>query len=299
MSPSPPRPLSGLRVLDLTRVLAGPYCGMILADLGADVIKVERPGRGDDTRGFAPPYVRDRAGKETGESAYYLAANRGKRSLSLDLARPEGQALARRLALKADVLIENFKVGDTKKFAMAYDDLKDANPRLIYCSVTGFGQTGPYARRAGYDAMIQAMGGIMSVTGLPDGQAGAGPMRVGVPIADLSSGLFATIGILAALQHRHASGRGQHVDIGLLDVQVAMLANQAMNYLATGKAPGRIGNAHPNIVPYQMFATADDFVVVAVGNDQQYERFCAVLGRPDLGADPRFAKSTARVAERA
>jgi formyl-CoA transferase len=291
-------PLTGLTVLDLTRVLAGPMSTMILADLGARVIKVERPGKGDDTRHFGPPFVTDSEGKETSEAAYFMAANRNKESITLDLAKPEGQEIARALAAKADFLFENFKTGDLAKYGLAYDDLKDGNPGLIYCSITGFGQTGPYSNRAGYDSLVQAMSGLMSITGHADDQPGGGPLRVGIPISDMLTGMYAAIAALGALAHRKDTGAGQFIDISLLDATVATLANQAMNYLATGNAPGRIGNTHPNIVPYQAFATADGYIVVAVGNDRQFERYSAVLGQPGLASDERYATNIDRVRNR-
>jgi len=290
--------LSHVRVLDLSRVLAGPWASQVLADLGADVIKVERPGSGDDTRGWGPPWLRDRSGLETAESAYFLSANRGKRSVTIDVARPEGQALVRRLAEGSDVLLENFKVGALARHRLGYEDLAAVNPRLVYCSISGFGQTGPYRRRAGYDFLVQAMGGLMSITGEPDGAAGGGPMKVGVAIADVLTGMYAATAVLAALAGRERTGRGQHVDLSLLDVQVAMLANQAQAYLVTGRPPGRLGNAHPSIVPYQVFATRDGHIVLAVGNDGQFARFCQAAGRPDLARDERFATNSARVLNR-
>ncbi len=291
--------LGHIRVLDLSRVLAGPWASQVLADLGADVIKVERPGAGDDTRRWGPPWLRDARGVETGESAYFLSANRGKRSVTIDLARPEGQALVRRLAGWADVLLENFRVGGLERFGLGYAELSALNPRLVYCSITGFGQTGPYRDRAGYDFLLQGMGGLMSITGAPDGDAGGGPMKVGVAVTDVLTGMYAATAVLAALVHRERSGRGQHVDLSLLDVQVAMLANQAQAYLTTGEPPVRLGNAHPSIVPYQAFAAADGHLVLAVGNDAQFARLCGVLGRPDLAADPRFRTNAARVEHRA
>jgi crotonobetainyl-CoA:carnitine CoA-transferase CaiB-like acyl-CoA transferase len=287
--------LSHIRVLDLSRILAGPWAGQLLADLGAEVIKIEQPGKGDDTRGWGPPYLKDAAGQDTSEAAYFLSANRGKRSVTIDIASPEGQRLVRELAARSDILLENFKVGGLRKYGLDYESLRVVHPGLIYCSITGFGQTGPYASRPGYDFMIQAMGGLMSVTGDPEGE----PQKVGVALADVMTGLYATIGVLAALAHRERSGEGQHIDLALLDVQVATLANQAMNYLASGVAPRRLGNAHPNIVPYQVFATADGHIIVAVGNDSQFARYCALLGRPELVADSRFATNRARVANRA
>ena len=291
-------PLAGVRVLDLSRVLAGPWATQVLADLGAEVIKLERPGVGDDTRGWGPPYLKDRGGNETAESAYYLSCNRGKRSVTLDFTTPKGLAVARALAEKSDILVENFKVGVLARHGLGYDDLRALNPRLIYCSITGFGQTGPYRDRAGYDYAIQAMGGLMSVTGQPDGAPGGGPMRVGVAVADLMAGMYAVSAVLAALYHRERSGRGEHIDLALLDVQAAFLANQAMNALIGGEAPGRLGNRHPNIVPYQCFAVADGDIVVAVGTDSQFERLCSVAGRPELAADPRFATNDSRVRHR-
>lgn len=290
-------PLSHLRVLDLSRVLAGPWAGQILGDLGAEVIKIERPGTGDDTRSWGPPYLQ---GAEGGAelSAYFLTANRNKQSLAVDISHPEGQALVRKLAAESDVVLENFKVGGLKRYGLDYDSLRQINPKLIYCSITGFGQDGPYANRPGYDFLIQAMGGLMSITGQPDGEPGAGPMKVGVALTDIMTGLYATIGVLAALSHRDRTGEGQHVEAALLDVQVACLANQAMNYLTTGKAPTRMGNAHPNIVPYQDFPTADGDMVLTVGNDQQFARLCDVLGHPEWARDERFATNRARVANR-
>ncbi|HMV38622.1 CaiB/BaiF CoA transferase family protein [Plasticicumulans sp.] len=291
-------PLAHLRVLDLSRVLAGPWAGQTLADLGADVIKIERPGCGDDTRHWGPPYLKAADGTPTGEAAYFLSANRGKRSVTVDFTRPEGQAIVRALAAQSDVLLENFKVGGLAQYGLDADSLRALNPRLIYCSVTGFGQDGPYRDLPGYDFMIQGMGGLMSLTGQPDGTPGGGPVKVGVALADVLTGLYATIGVLAALAHRERSGEGQHVDLALLDVQVAVLANQALNYLTTGCAPQRLGNAHPNIVPYQTFAAADGHLILAVGNDAQFARCCAVLGCPELAADERFASNRARVAHR-
>jgi crotonobetainyl-CoA:carnitine CoA-transferase CaiB-like acyl-CoA transferase len=283
-------PLAGLKVLDLSRILAGPFAGQTLADLGATVIKVEAP-EGDDTRTWGPPFI-DRDGDRT--AAYFYAANRGKKSVAADFATAEGQETVRSLAREADVLLENFKVGGLAKFGLDYPALAALNPRLVYCSITGFGQDGPYAERAGYDYMIQGMSGLMSITGQPDGE----PQRVGVAVTDLFSGLYAVIGILAALRERDRTGRGQHVDIALLDCATAMLANQAMNYFATGEAPGRTGNGHPNIVPYQVFPVADGEVIVASGNDAQYRRFCEVLDRPALAADPAFATNRDRVTRR-
>jgi len=293
-----PGALAHLRVLDLSRVLAGPWCGQILADLGAEVIKVERPGAGDDTRAWGPPFLRDRAGNDSSESSYYACANRGKKSLTVNIADPRGQAIVRRLAAGSDVLIENYKVGTLGRYGLGYEQLAAVNPALVYCSITGFGQTGPYADRAGYDYIVQGMGGLMSITGERDDRPGGGPQKVGVAVADLTTGLYATIGILAALNHRNHSGRGQHVDLALLDAQVAMLANVGQNYLATGIAPRRLGNAHPSIVPYNAFATRDGHIIVAVGNDQQFAKFCEAAGRPDFAADPRFATNEDRVRNR-
>jgi len=292
-------PLSRVRVLDLSRVLAGPWCTQTLADLGAEVVKVERPGTGDDTRSWGPPWLADADGAPTREAAYFLAANRGKRSVTIDFEREEGRDLVRRLAAEADVLVENFKVGGLAKHGLDWEALRAVNPRLVYCSITGFGQTGPYAKRAGYDFMIQGMGGMMSITGQPDGTPGAEPLRCGVAIADLFTGMYAAVAILAALAHRDRTGEGQHVDMALLDTQVAVLANQATNYLVGGAPPGRTGNTHPNIVPYQAFRTADGHIILAVGNDGQFRRFCEVAGRPDLPGDPRFATNPERVRNRA
>ena len=296
--PSRPGPLGHLRVLDLSRVLAGPWASQVLADLGADVVKVERPGAGDDTRGWGPPWLRDAEGRETSESSYFLSANRGKRSITVDLARPEGQALVRRLAVRADVLLENYRVGGLERYGLDYTSLAREHPGLVYCSITGFGQTGPYRHRAGYDFLLQAMGGLMSVTGAPDGEPGGGPMKVGVAVTDVMTGMHAATAVLAALAHRDRTGQGQHVDLSLLDVQVAMLANQSQAYLTTGRPPRRLGNAHPSIVPYQSFLAADGHLVVAVGNDGQFAKLCEVLGLPALAADPRFRTNAARVEHR-
>ncbi len=293
-----PGALSHIRVLDLSRVLAGPWASQILADLGAEVIKIERPGSGDDTRAWGPPYAKDEKGADTSESAYYLCANRNKKSVAVDITKPAGQRVVRELAAKSDILLENFKVGGLRKYGLDYDSLAALNPRLIYCSITGFGQTGPYAARAGYDFLIQGMGGLMSVTGHRDGDAGAGPMKVGVALADIMTGLYASTAILAALAHRDVSGIGQHIDLALLDVQVACLANQSMNYLTTGTVPQRLGNSHPNVVPYQDFPTADGDMILAVGNDSQFEKLCQAIGRPEWARDPRFATNAARVAHR-
>ncbi len=287
-------PLHGLRVFDLTRILAGPTCTQILGDLGADVIKVERPGAGDDTRKFGPPFLEDGEGRETSESAYYLSSNRNKRSLTLDLARAEGQDLARRLIARCDVLVENFRMGSLARYGLSYDDLKDEFPRLVYCSITGFGQTGPYASLPGYDFLIQGMGGFMSITGDPQGE----PQKAGVPIADLMAGMYAAVAINAALRHREVAGEGQHIDIGMLDTQVATLSIQGLNYLASRQTPRRLGNAHPNIVPYQVFAAADGNIVLAVGNDAQFERFCEFAGVPELAREERFRTNAARVRNR-
>jgi crotonobetainyl-CoA:carnitine CoA-transferase CaiB-like acyl-CoA transferase len=297
--PAQPGALAGLRVLDLSRVLAGPWAGQLLADLGADVVKVERPGAGDDTRAWGPPWLADADGASTGEAAYYLAANRNKRSVTVDLASPEGQRLVRELAQQADVVIENFKVGGLVQYGLDHERLRALNPRLIYCSITGFGQTGPYATRAGYDFLIQGMGGLMSVTGKPDGDPGAGPVKVGVALTDVMTGLYATVAVLAALQHRERTGEGQHIDLALLDVQVACLANQAANHLVGGLVPQRLGNAHPNIVPYQDFPTADGHMIIAVGNDGQFAKLCATLGQPQWATDERFATNPQRVKHRA
>jgi crotonobetainyl-CoA:carnitine CoA-transferase CaiB-like acyl-CoA transferase len=293
-----PGALDGVRVLDLSRVLAGPWCTQTLADLGADVIKVERPGSGDDTRGWGPPFLKDRDGHDTAEAAYYLGANRNKRSITIDIARPEGQDLVRRLADTCDVMIENFKVGDMARYGLDAASMRATRPRLIYCSVTGYGQTGPYRDRAGYDYAIQGLGGLMSVTGERDDRPGGGPQKVGVAVADLFTGMYATVGILAALRHRERCGQGQVVDMALLDTQVAMLANLGANYLVTRQPPKRAGNAHQNIVPYQVFEVADGHLILTVGNDGQFERFCAVAGRPELPQDPRFAKNADRVRHR-
>ena len=290
--------LAGVRVLDLSRVLAGPWCTQTLADLGADVTKVERPGNGDDTRAWGPPYLKDDAGADTSEAAYYLGANRNKRSIAIDIAHADGQALIRRLAAQADVLVENFKVGDLARYKLDAASLLAANPGLIVCSITGFGQTGPYKDRAGYDYAVQGMGGLMSVTGERDDQPGGGPQKVGVAVADLFTGLYATIAILAALRHRDATGQGQLIDMALLDTQLAMLANLGANYLCTGVAPGRMGNAHQNIVPYQVFEARDGHLILAVGNDSQFAKFSELAGRPDWASDPRFAKNADRVRHR-
>ncbi len=296
--------LAGIRVLDLSRVLAGPWCTQTLADLGADVIKIERPGSGDDTRTWGPPFLKDPAGLDTGEAAYYLGTNRNKRSVSCDISQPAGQALIRELVQRCDVFIENFKVGDMARYGLDYASLQAVNPRLVYCSVTGFGQTGPYRERAGYDYAIQGMGGLMSVTGERD-DLGGGPQKVGVAVADLFTGMYATVAILAALRHAEHTGEGQHVDMALLDTQVAMLANLGANYLVSGKVPGRSGNAHQNIVPYQVFEVAPaadghkDHLILAVGNDSQYAKFCEIAGCSELATDTRFLKNQDRVRNRA
>ena len=291
--------LTGLKVLDLSRVLAGPWAGQMLADLGADVVKVERPEVGDDTRAWGPPYLRDADGRDTSEAAYFLSANRNKRSITIDFTQAEGQQQVRELVAKADVLIENFKVGGLAAYGLDYASLQQLNPGLIYCSITGFGQTGPYAKRAGYDFMIQAMGGLMSVTGKAAGEEGAGPVKVGVALTDILTGLYASNAVLAALAERERSGQGQYIDLALLDVQVACLGNQALNYLTTGVPPQRLGNAHPNIVPYQDFPTADGDFILTVGNDGQFRRFCEVAGHPEWASDARFASNAQRVAHRA
>jgi formyl-CoA transferase len=290
--------LDGVRVLDLTRVLAGPWATQNLADFGAEVIKIERPGFGDDTRKWGPPFLRDREGRDTADAAYYLACNRGKQSVTLDISQPEGRALARRLALSSDVLVENFKAGDLERYGLDYATLSDGHPRLVYCSITGFGQDGPYRDRPGYDFMVQGLGGLMSVTGERDDLPGGGPQKVGVAVADLFTGMYATSAILAALIERQRSGRGQYIDMALLDVQVAMLANLSSSYFVSGKAPGRMGNAHQNIVPYHVFRAADGFLIVAVGNDGQFARFCEIVARPEWITDERFATNPQRVRHR-
>lgn len=290
--------LAGLKVLDLSRVLAGPWCGQLLADLGADVIKVERPGIGDDTRRWGPPWLTGADGRATTESAYFMAANRNKRSVTIDLAQPEGQRLVKELAAQADVLIENFKTGGLAQYGLDPESLSVLNPRLIYCSITGFGQTGPYAERPGYDFLVQGMGGLMSLTGQPDGEPGAGPLKVGVALTDVMTGMYASSAILAALHRRTVSGKGQHIDLALLDVQVAALANQAMNFLVGGTVPRRLGNAHPNIVPYQDFPTADGYMILTVGNDTQFTSLCQVLGHAEWAADARFKTNQQRVLNR-
>lgn len=287
-------PLSGLRVFDLTRVLAGPTCTQILGDLGADVLKIERPGAGDDTRKFGPPFVMSPDGDETTESGYFLSANRNKRSVTLDLTSESGQELARKLISECDVLVENFKLGSLEKYGLGYEQLKSSHPGLVYCSITGFGHTGPSAARPGYDFLIQGMGGFMSITGEPDGE----PQKAGVPIADLMAGMWAAVSINAALRHREATGEGQHIDIGMLDTQVATLSIQGLNYLTSGVVPERLGNAHPNIVPYQVFSAADGDLVIAVGNDDQFKRFCNFAGIPELAEDERYKTNDGRVRHR-
>lgn len=294
-----PQALAGVRVLDLSRVLAGPWCTQTLADLGADVIKIERPGSGDDTRAWGPPYLKDADGQDTSEAAYFLGANRNKRSLAVDLATTEGQAIVRKLVAQVDVLVENFKVGDLARYGLDAQSLLAEHPGLVICSITGFGQTGPYAERAGYDYAVQGMGGLMSVTGERDDLPGGGPQKVGVAVADLFTGMYATVAILAALRHRDTTGQGQVIDMALLDTQLAMLANLGSNYLCSGKAPGRMGNAHQNIVPYQVFEASDGYLILAVGNDRQFTKFCDIAGQPGWATDPRFATNSERVRHRA
>ncbi|GLP96315.1 CaiB/BaiF CoA transferase family protein [Paraferrimonas sedimenticola] len=293
-----PGPLSDVVVVDLSRILAGPWASQVLADYGATVWKVERPGQGDDTRKWGPPYLQDQQGNDTAESAYYLAANRGKHSVEIDIASAEGQATVRQMVAKADIVIENFKVGTLAKYGLDYASLKAINPSIILCSITGFGQYGPDAHKPGYDAMIQAAGGLMSITGEPD-ELGGGPQKVGVAVTDLMTGMYAVSGILAALHHRNATGEGQHIDLALMDTQVAYLANQGSNYLVGGKVPQRLGNAHPNIVPYQSFKVADGHIMLAVGNDAQFQRCAKVLGLEHLAEQADFATNDARVANRA
>ena len=295
--PSGPGALSHLRVLDLSRVLAGPWCSQNLADMGAEVIKVERPGAGDDTRGWGPPWV-DGAQGPSADSTYYAAANRGKKSITVDISRPEGQELVRKLAEVSDVVIENYKIGDLKRYGLDYASLSQLNPRLVYCSITGYGQEGPSAHKPGYDFVFQAMGGLMSITGERDDLPGGGPQKAGIAIADVMTGMYATIAILSALEHRSVSGRGQSIDMALLDCIVALGGNQVTGYFASGKVPGRFGNAHASLVPYQVFAVADGEVVVAVGNDGQWQQYCAAIERPDLAADPRWTKVTGRITGR-
>jgi len=291
-------PLSNIRVLDLSRILAGPWATQCLADFGAIVWKIEKPGAGDDTRHWGPPWLKDSAGRDSNEAAYYLSCNRGKHSLAIDFTKPAGQKLIRGLAGRADVLIENFRVGTLARYGLGHEDLRGANPRLIYCSISAFGQDGPEAGGAGYDAMIQAMSGLMSVTGIPDGEPGAGPVKVGVAVSDLISGMYALSAVLGALYERERSGEGQAIDLALLDAQVAALANQNLNYLISGTAPGRQGTAHPNIVPYQAFTTADGYLMLAVGNDRQFASFCAAAGSPELAEDERYRSNAGRVANR-
>ena len=302
-SPSSPGALAGIKVLDLSRVLAGPWCTQILADLGADVVKVERPGVGDDTRQWGPPFLKDAEGNDTNQASYYTACNRNKRSVTIDMASPDGQALIRQMAQEADIVVENFKVGGLKQYGLDHESLRALNPRLIYCSVTGFGQDGPYAERAGYDLMVQAMTGMMSITGRADTEPGGGPLRVGVAVIDLFTGMYASNAILAALHVRDnaatGTGQGQHIDMALLDVGMAVLANQASGFLATGKAPGRMGNSHPSLAPYQDFPTQDGNMLLAIGNDGQFQRFCAAAGQPQWASDERFATNTLRVKHRA
>jgi len=290
--------LSHLRVVDLSRVLAGPWASQILADMGADVIKIERPGSGDDTRGWGPPFLKDEAGNDTTEAAYYLGANRGKKSLTLNIATPEAQDIVRQLVKDADIFIENYKVGDMARYGLSYADLKQINPRIVYCSITGFGQTGPMAEVAGYDFIVQGLGGLMSITGERDDLPGGGPQKVGVAVADIMTGLYSTIAMLAAIEHRRISGEGQYIDMALLDVQVAAIANMNMNYLCSGKVPGRQGNAHANIVPYQVFNAADGEIIIAVGNDTQFGKLCAALDCPEIASDERYAKNANRVRHR-
>jgi len=291
-------PLSHIRVLDLSRVLAGPMAAQYLADMGAEVIKIERPGEGDDTRGWGPPFVIEPKPGQPGYSAYYMCANRGKKSVTIDMAQPEGQQLLHRLAAKCDVVVENFKVGGLKKYALDYASLKAINPRIIYCSVTGFGQTGPYAPRAGYDFLVQGMGGLMSITGEPDCEPGGGPMKVGVAISDQVAGLNALAGILAAIIKRDRTGEGEHIDIALLETTIASLANQGSTYLVAGQVPSRMGNAHPTVMPYQVYPTKDGYMILAVGNDGQFQRFCDAAGMPAIAADERFAKNPGRIRNR-
>jgi len=287
-------PLSGIRVFDLSRILAGPTCTQLLGDLGAEVIKIERPGAGDDTRKWGPPYLKGKDGKDTDEAAYYLSSNRNKRSVTVDISKPEGQALAKKLIAKCDIMIENFKVGDMARYGLSYADLKGNSPRLVYCSISGFGQTGPYAPRAGYDLLAQGIGGIMSITGEPDRP----PMKVGVGIADVMCGMYATVAILGALHHREKTGQGQYIDLALLDSQVAWLINVGLNYLTSGKVPQRVGNEHPNIVPYNVLPASDGFIILAVGNDAQYQKFCDFAGAPELAKDSHFLTNADRVRNR-
>jgi crotonobetainyl-CoA:carnitine CoA-transferase CaiB-like acyl-CoA transferase len=294
-----PRPLSHIRVLDLSRVLAGPWASQNLADLGAEVIKIERPGSGDDTRSWGPPFLKDRDGKDTREAAYFLSVNRGKKSVTLDISKPEGQRIARELAAKSDVLLENYKVGGLAKYGLAYEDLRKTNPRIIYCSITGFGQSGPSAHRPGYDFIFQGMGGLMSITGERDGEPGGGPQKVGIAVTDVLAGMYASLAVTAAIAHRERTGVGQSIDLALFDSIVAFGANQILNYFTSGKIPGRYGNAHANVVPYEVFATADGYLILAVGNDTQFASFCNVAGRPELAADQRYATMPGRITNRA
>lgn len=297
-SPKGTQPLSHIRVLDLSRVLAGPMAAQYLADMGAEVIKIERPGEGDDTRGWGPPFLIEPKPGQPGYSAYYMCANRGKKSVTCDMAHPEGQKLIQALAAKADVVVENFKVGGLKKYGLDYASLKAINPRIIYCSVTGFGQTGPYAQRAGYDFLVQGMGGLMSITGEPDGEPGGGPMKVGVAISDQVAGLNALAGILAAIIKRDRTGEGEHIDIALLDTTIASLANQGSTYLTAGQVPGRMGNAHPTVMPYQVYPTKDGYIILAIGNDGQFQRFCGAAGLAGVAEDERYAKNPGRIRNR-
>jgi len=291
-------PLDGVRVLDLSRVLAGPFCAQNLADMGADVIKVERPGTGDDTRAWGPPYLRDAQGQDTTESAYYLSTNRNKRSIAIDLATPEGADAVRKIASQCDVLIENFKVGGLKQYGLDYDSLKKETPGLIYCSITGFGQDGPFASRPGYDFMVQGMGGLMSITGERDGLPGAGPQKAGVAVTDVITGLYAALAIMGAIEERHRSGLGQFIDLALLDCHISMLANQNLNYMTSGVAPTRAGNAHQNVVPYQVFEAKDGYLIVAVGNDSQFRAYSLAIGRPELATDPKYLTNSTRITNR-
>jgi crotonobetainyl-CoA:carnitine CoA-transferase CaiB-like acyl-CoA transferase len=290
--------LAHIKVLDLSRILAGPWATQSLADLGADVVKIERPVAGDDTRAWGPPFLKDALGRETRDSSYFLSANRGKKSLTVDFAQPEGQEIIRQLASDSDVLIENYKVGTLARYGLGYEDVRSTNPRIVYCSVTGFGQDGPYAALPGYDFAFQGMGGLMSITGIPDGEPGAAPMKCGIAICDLVTAMYTTTAILAALEHRHLSGEGQYIDMSLLDCIVAINSYQAMNYFLSGKIPQRMGNAHPNLVPYQVFRCRDGDIIIAVGNDSQYAAFCRVIGQPHLATDPRFSKSPERTRNR-
>jgi crotonobetainyl-CoA:carnitine CoA-transferase CaiB-like acyl-CoA transferase len=299
IAPAMPLPLSHIRVLDLSRVLAGPWASQNLADLGAEVLKIERPGSGDDTRSWGPPFLKDKDGKETRESAYFLSVNRGKKSVTLDISKPEGQRIARALAAKCDVLLENYKVGGLAKYGLAYEDLRKINPRIIYCSITGFGQSGPSAHRPGYDFIFQGMGGLMSITGERDGEPGGGPQKVGIAVTDVLAGMYASLAITAAIAHRERTGVGQVIDLALFDAVVAFGANQILNYFTSGKIPGRYGNAHANVVPYEVFATADGHLILAVGNDSQFASFCKIAGRPELATDSRYATMPGRITNRA